>query len=119
MIPGKLITLIVDVLIGLAILAVVVWFGRGALGFLQAPAQLDAALGNNAALKTGIAKQNEATKKREAEGKRRKDESRKAVEAAGQPQAKRAQEILVTPCTWATTDYECARGRFIRELGLK
>lgn len=103
----------------LILIGIAYWFGDKVVDLLQAPAREESLRGNNAAFKAGAEKNNDAIQKRAEVGKKAKEQSRAAVAKAGKAEEKRAAEILATPCTWGKEDYECARGRFIRELGLR
>lgn len=110
---------IIDLVIGVGVLALVLFLGRGLIDGVQAPAKLDAALGQNEALKDGAQKQNEAVNALKTAADKKKAASSKAVAAAGKVEEARAKAILAAPCSWGRDDYECANGRVNRELGLK
>jgi hypothetical protein len=102
----------------LIVVGLLLWFGRGLLGFVQAPAQLDAALGNNAALAAGVTAQNAGTQARKADAEKRKAKSREAVKAAGKDNFDNAARAAAAPAEGAS-DYERAMNRIDRELGLQ
>ena len=116
--PPKLIELLMDGVAVLVVLAILYYFGGGVLNMIQAPAKLDSALGDNAALKAGAEKQGEGIKAAAAEGKARQATSEKAVAAAGAGPANRANQILKAPAV-GETDYERAMNRIDRELQLR
>lgn len=103
-----------------AAIAALIWFERDIVKTIRAPvqAELSAARGNNAALKSGAEAQNRGVDGLKTASDQRKATSAAAVAAAGKPQQQRAGEILAAQPVGAS-DYERAMNRIDRELGLK
>lgn len=109
---------IIDLVIGVVVVALVLWLGKSLIDGIQAPAKLDAALGNNAALKAGAEAHNKSVVSLQKDAEARKDKSRKAVAAAGKKEEERVQAILDAKPEGGT-DCERATTRIDRELGLQ
>lgn len=109
---------IVDLVIGIAVVGLVLWLGRGLIGGIQAPARLDAAIGNNAALAKGSEAQSKGVEGLKKAADDRKAKSAAAVASAGKTEAARVKAILDAKPE-GTTDCERAANRIDRELGLK
>lgn len=114
----KLVTLVIDAVLVVIVAVAIYLFGGGLLHMIQAPAKLDSALGDNAALAAGIDAQGKGIKAAAAEGKKRQAASQKAVEAAGTTEFEAAKAILGSKAPGATP-LERAHNRIDAELGLK
>lgn len=113
MTPGRIIDIVVCVAVGLFLL----WGGNALYATLTAPAKLEAALGNNAALAKGAEAQNAGVVALKKAGDERKKKSEVAVKAAGNQEIEDAAKILATPAAGATP-VERAAARINAELGL-
>lgn len=104
----------------LAAIAAFWFFGDRAIAFVQAPVktQLDAARGNNKALKSGVDAQNKGVDAMKASSDEKVAASRAAVKAAGALQFARAAAIEQAPVA-GESDYERAMNRIDRELNLR
>jgi hypothetical protein len=78
------------------------YFGGKAVDTIQAPAKLDAALGNNAALAAGVGAQNKAVDALPAAAAEKKKKSADAVAKAGEPELAAAKRIQSTKAAGAT-----------------
>jgi hypothetical protein len=114
----KLVTLAIDVVLVVVAAVLIYLFGGGILNMIQAPAKLDSALGDNAALAAGAKAQGDGIKAVAKEGVARKAASAKAVEAAGTKEAADAKAILGKKAP-GSTPLERAHNRIDAELVLQ
>jgi hypothetical protein len=98
----KFIGIAIDAAVGLVVLAIVIWLGRGLLGYVQAPAKLEAAIGNNAALKAGAEAQNKGVDGLQAASKAKIEKSAAAAKEAGKPEFAAAKRVTESKAPGAT-----------------
>lgn len=83
--PTKLISLGIDLVIGLVVLGLALWLGSKAVDTAQAPAKLEAAIGVNHAQKEGIDASNKGVDAVKTESDVKIAESKAAMKDAGKP----------------------------------
>lgn len=113
--PTQIVKWAVDAVVALLVIGLILWIGSTFVDGIQAPANLNAAIGNNHALAAEIGGNNKAVDGLKTASDAKTARSVAATKIAGEPELAAAKAILATPAS-GTTPLERAANRINAEF---